>query len=179
MNKMSVFIVLGAMLSLSGCASSPSEVIHTSLNGYEYNSLSRNYQDRPTQVRVSEDALSIVVDGYGQDSGGVLTIKRADVDATIAAIDKYLKWDELATARGDIIKKNIDEVGGYTYAIIGVNTGYHLFLSHIPLLSDNLDSNLVGLLAVMFPREEAIELKDLLQKFKTNTIKRADMSVYN
>lgn len=175
----SVFIMGFIVFGLSGCASTSSEVIHTNLNGYAYNSLSRDYHDRPTQVMVSQETLAIVVDGYGQDDSGVLRIKRADVDKTIAAIDTYLKWDALATERGDVIKKNIDKVGDYTYAIIGVGSGNHLFLSHIPFLGDNLSSNRVGLLAVMFPREEAIELKDLLLQFKTNTIKRPDMSVYN
>ena len=172
-------LALTSSFILNGCAMSPDEILHTNLNGYTYNSISRSYLDRPTEVSLYGDTLVIKVQGYGQNDVGVLSIKPEDVESTVAAIDKYLKWDALATKRGDIVKKNIAEVGGYTYAILGVNEGQHFFISHIPVLGDHLDSNLLGQLAILFPREEAIELRKILLQLKDNALPRTDLSVYN
>ncbi|OOF02484.1 hypothetical protein BZG81_14220 [Salinivibrio sp. MA607] len=172
------FISIIVVLGLIGCSITPDEVIQTRLNGYTYNSLARNYLDRPTEVSLRGDTFVVKVQGYGQDDIGMLTVDREDVDETMAALDKYLEWDSLATKRGDVITKNISKVGSYTYAIFGTKPGEHFFISHIPVLGDHLDVNYVGQLAVLFPRDEVIELRKLLVQFKTNSFKRPDMSVY-
>ncbi|MDG3424743.1 hypothetical protein P5E72_25010, partial [Vibrio parahaemolyticus] len=78
-------LALTSSLILNGCAMSPDEILHTNLNGYTYNSVSRSYLDRPTEVSLYGDTLVVKVQGYGQNDVGVLSIKPKDVEPTVAA----------------------------------------------------------------------------------------------
>lgn len=102
------------------------------------------------------------------------------VQQSMAYIDKYLEWEELASSRKDQIDKEIGRVGTLNGVLVfdfysGNSANHYL------VVSTTAESMTFGtrLWSAYFPVNEAKTLKSLLLKFEAGTFKAVDEDIYN
>jgi hypothetical protein len=117
MNKLMFAVVASFFLSAPAALASDATRIHTNVKFFEFNSVASEYMARPTFANIKDYGLKdkILVfeaDGYG---GRMMefSVSKEFVDENIEVINKYLKWEETAKSRGDLIDKEIATVRGW------------------------------------------------------------------
>ena len=164
----------------------------------EFNTLASSYLPRPTFINIQEkkkaDRLFIRVDFIRPTeskrvSGTMNRIGFSEkrIYEYIAAIDKYLSWEEVARADGDIFEKRIAKIlshkSAYNYFEFHSGNATNHFLS-----INTPDTSLLALTDVnefnkkppdfVFDRENALALKALLTDWKEGKFeKRLDLNV--
>lgn len=155
----------------------------TNLKGREYNSVSQSYMTRPTSISYKamasgQNALEVVMDNYGTARTYLWFYEEKSAES-IAAINKFLKWEKIARSSGDQLTKEITRVkqplhGNQSYTFHSGNKQNHL-------LGVSWVSNfIVGEMespSIYFNKYEALELKRLLGNYKTSDA--ATTSKYN
>jgi hypothetical protein len=168
---------------MSACGSTSSYRIHSSLNASQYNDIANKYMPRPTFLSIVQmdgypDMLQIKYDTYSSDKG-YQWFSKEHVDDYVALIDKYLKWEEIATRDGDLLNKEIGTAKLYTVASIPYSLRFSIF-------SANKTNNylVIGGASAnpnpsnIFSKENAIKLKMILIKFKDDNFSPTDQSKY-
>ncbi|RME60184.1 hypothetical protein D6779_02635 [Candidatus Parcubacteria bacterium] len=178
------YFLLFLALLLTGCASKIIP-LGSPVTAVTYNDVASKYMPRPTFAEVQkfngdDDRLVITMQGYGigADSAVTMTFVRQYVDDYLKLIDKYLHWDELASKRGDIINREIGRAGLWAgaevrFSIFSGNQISHYLVTEICGLGLCSGDN-----ALMFDRNGAIALKNLLSKFKAGNFKEVNESIY-
>ena len=155
--------------------------------GAVYNSISNQYIPQMTWALLSSKEkgappkmLEIRVDRYGKGSN-FLYIDKEDLERHIAAVDKYLDWENTARKRSDLLQKDIDEIpskyisNNLVYSFFSGNRNSHY------LLADNATGfGVKGMYAIYFDKVNAIKYKNMLIKFKNNEFMLIETdSIYN
>ncbi|MEY8215648.1 MAG: hypothetical protein RPR97_14335 [Colwellia sp.] len=174
------------ILFLCGCVSTDiqkSERISVDIQGAIYNSITNQYVPQMTQVEIHSskegelaNLITIYVDRYGAGRN-FLYIDSVHINDHILAVDKYLKWEEIAKAQNDKISKEITNVPskyithGLDYSFFSGNTESHY------LVVDNAPSFATkGQYAIYFDKENAIKYKNILISFKNNKFRLKHLS---
>jgi len=131
--------------------------------------------ERPTFVDIDKrdgdnDRLRVEYSTYGSGTEWVNFVKEY-VDEYVALIDKYLKWEEVASSKGDMLDKKIGDAdlwwgASVTFRFYSGNTKNHYLVISV---TDPL----------YFDKKNALILRKLLIKFKNNQIHKTDESDYN
>jgi hypothetical protein len=107
-------IIIGAIVaSLAGCSSfTPNKETRftTSVTISEYNNLASEYMHKPTFGTIQHfddyDAYYLRADRYGQGYLGIY-ITPENIEHYETALNKYLKWNDIALESKDLIDKTI------------------------------------------------------------------------
>lgn len=176
-----VLLIASLGLFLSACAS---EVIRVSSNlrAVEYNNISSQYMERPTFVAVEklsgpDDRMRVEVDTYSSSATWVYFI-REYVDEYIPLIDKYLKWEKIASSKGDQINKVIGTAGLWAGASMQFSFYSGNAQRHYLVIEPCGLGLCSGETQLYVDKRNAEILKGLLIKFKKNEIHQNDTSAY-
>jgi len=183
-----IALALAVSSSLSTAAIAGDASIPSTLKVREFNSIASNYLERPTFVKIIDkkktDKMVISVDlirksKANRDSGAYETLVFSEkrIDKYVAAIDKYLSWEEIAKRDGDIIKKKITKVKANSSSFVffdffSANQSNHYLMLTRPTFANvltNANSNNGGNESppdFALNRENAIVLKTLLTDWK-------------
>ncbi len=170
---------------ISGCSSVPSvtQRMEIDFQGAVYNDITNQYMPQMTWAKISShdeggriELVEVRVDRYGSGSN-FLYIDLDNIDSHIVAVDKYLKWEKLASERRELVDKEIDKIPSkylsynIEYSFFSGNTDNHY------LSVDNGTSFVTrGAYAIYFDRENAIKYKAMLINFKNGTYKLSGSS---
>ncbi len=175
------------LISIFGCTSvQQSTRLSTNLHAKEYNSIASKYMDRPTSSTVEKmsdgaTVLAISIDNYGTTQSS-LRFSKKHVTEYLNLINKYLEWEQLAKSREDAFTKEIGRADTWGNGIAGtLSFTFHSGNSSIHFLSVAFCATGTCLdeTALYFDTKNAIELKALLKKFESGSIKQKDIdSVY-
>ena len=184
---MKIFIAV-AVLVLAGCGTIKSESrVSTPLQARQYNSVAASFMNGATSVSVAEMSdervLQIRMDRYGGRES-VFRFPAMTSAAAVANIDKYFEWEQLASARGDALTKEIGR--SRSWSSMGAGSGAQIKMS---MHSGNERNHYLALVfcaagtcvedAPMFlDRAGAVELRNLLVQMDAGTLKSADSQVY-
>ncbi len=136
-------------------------VRHTQAGGYETYAL---------LLSTAKDILDV---SYKADNGRDLHVMfvRKKASEMIAAIDKFLEWEQLATSRGETLSKKIAGVGSVSgsYVFVGLKSlekGKHVLEMGVrsKLLGDSSGAA-AGVVDVQIDRANAEKLKIVLERF--------------
>lgn len=173
---MKLFQVAMISIALTGCATvEQSTRISTPIKAMEYNSVASKYIDRPTfasieKMSTGEVTLTISRDNYGTSASSV-RFSKANIDAYVALVDKFLEWDKLATARGDALTKDIggaDTWGNGMPATLKLTFHSGNASSHYLAISYCAAGTCLDSYALYFDAKNAIELKSQLLKLASS-----------
>lgn len=194
-------IALGiCALDLFGCTTvQKSYRVSTSLHAQEYNSIASRYMERPTFVSLEDMSdgkkmMMIQMETYSLPSlysslslspqaADALRISqlrflKEQVTGYVAAIDKFLKWAALASARKDAFTKEIARVptwanmrkGHLRFTFHSGNDQEHFLAIAFSAAGITLDEE-----AQYFDVPNAKELKRLLLAFGSDSLQRTDI----
>ncbi|EJG1710644.1 hypothetical protein CDB79_RS18860 [Vibrio parahaemolyticus] len=96
----------------AGCASVQEHQISSDLSASEYNNVYAKFYERPTFITTYDyekdtDAMLVKMDMYGTETSN-LFFDEKEVGRYLAAIDKFIEWEDLARSREDNFTKDID-----------------------------------------------------------------------
>lgn len=180
-------LILLAVICLSavGCASSiapgGTARVDTDVRFLDYNEIHDQYAERPTSVTVNQQRngnlfLKFQIDLYGQDL--TLWVPQSSVDPFLAALDKFLEWEALASERGDLLDKDIGRVPGYSG--LRIETAFYSGTKERHYMSLEQCSLVCPGPFVYLNRSQAENVKGLLNRFAAGEITPANTdSVYN
>ncbi|SHO58774.1 hypothetical protein [Vibrio quintilis] len=182
-------LVLILMISLAGCASVQKTTrISSHLTALEFNSVASRYMDRPTFVSREvfdggEQVLAVKMSTYGVDQYGqdntTIRYSRHHANEYIQLIDKYLKWESLATKRNDAFTKDVGRASSWSNGMDAeLKFVFHSGNAHQHYLAVSFCTALLCLddKAQYYDKENAKELKNLLLKLKSNRINETDIN---
>lgn len=150
--------------------------ISSNVQAMEYNSISANYLERPTFVKLRENmggeqVLVITMDAYGTENADIY-IPPSAAPEVLGFIEKYEEWEALARERGDMITRDIGEVPNFTGFRLkaefhsGNEDRHFLVLSQCVWACGLSD----GGTSQYFSREQAKNLKSLLSDYISGDI---------
>lgn len=187
MKRIIYFILFS--LFLSGCAQNTEKLqLKTSVQGRDYNSVGKLYLPVLTTSEIARDPsgkqadqLWYLFDLYGNNKFALIITKNT-ASKNIDAIDKYLEWESIALKDSDIITKEISIVSpdapliqvNYKYGITsGDEKNHYLYISQC-------SGGLVDVCVhdIYLDRENAIKLKNEINKFTYNQISIPDYGKY-
>ena len=162
----------------------PEKRIETPLHVFEYNSLARQFLDRPTKVTVQkvgvEQSIWIKYDSYDStktDNYAILSKKY--VDDYLGYITKYQEWNEKAKLAGDAFEKDIGKASsqmGFKLKFgfySGNSKSHYLVISPCVLL-------MCGKAGMYLDEASAAELVKLLNQLKNDELIAEDVGTkYN
>lgn len=177
-------ILILAMVSLASCAGMTAVNVRTDFTGLAYNDVAEKYMQRPIYAQVitnpglKGELLSVNMSTYSEAEG--FAVSKPFVDDNIAAIKKFLKWEAIASAKGDAVDLKIGTVkafdnGVYMYTDYMFTSGnthrHYLAIGHNSWASS-------GDGYMYLDRPNAIKLIKLLNDFKNDHLSKMDISVY-
>lgn len=162
---------------LTACATSGNTTrttIPIDFAAMQYNSIANRYVSQPTVAEYAlknngASWLSLTMDAYGRDQFGnqktvLVTFVRENADSYISLIDKYLEWEKTASADKDIFSKQIGKAKGQIFDMVFV---FHSGSEN----SHYLTIGLWGSDHQFYNKEAAIQLRELLVKYKNDQLK--------
>lgn len=169
--------IMLAVLS-AGCASVQEHQISSSLSASEYNNVYAKFYERPTFItnydyEKDTDAILIKMDMYGNETS-ILSFSEKEADRYLAAINKFIEWEELAREREDIFSKDIDTIpawnsGNLKFSFHSGNAKNHyLSISFCSLLC--LEEQ-----AQYYDLNNAVALRDVLTSLSNGDIKTTNI----
>lgn len=124
-----------ALLTFLAACTTAVEVkrVTSPVSAKQFNSLNSKYMHRPTFAEVAEmsngqSVLVLKMDPYGYSKYGIHPQKsfaRQYVQENIALIDKFLKWSEVATQRGDLVDKEIGKAPAWNNSGVPNSNRYY------------------------------------------------------
>lgn len=188
-----IFSLVFAIFILSGCVSTQDQAISTKVSARAYNDVAKQYLPMLTSAYIITDNgnngaeyIKYLVDLYGYNQFGkerfFFVLDKAGADTTIQIIDKYLSWEEIASRDSDMINKEIKLVKGpelypvaYKFGMTSGNEKNHyLYINQCS--SGGLME--VCLYNIYFNKNDALILKNELNKFISGSLKTADDTKY-
>lgn len=177
---MKKLVLILAVLAMSGCATHAVR-IDSRIQVSAYNNIASSYMMRPTFVSVVEiggtEMLRVEYQEYGTSTSTVNFVKE-HIDSYIHHIEKYLKWEKIASTKRDQINKVIGDAALWAGASLqfsfysGNATHHYLVVTPCGLGLCSGDPR------VTLDRKNAIMLKELLLKYKGNQLRGSDKSAY-
>jgi len=164
-------VIATTTLALFGCAAgmvNTTRNIPTALVARQYNDVYSQYSARPTfaSIEMMKDGsrvLNITINAYGSQSHSARFYAQ-NASQYIAAIDKFLEWEEQASKRGDMIEKEI--------AIISSPNGFKIsfdFVSGTPgahfLYINGASTGMLGTMKatmMIFDKANALLLREMI-----------------
>ena len=181
--------VLIASSAISGCEllerTAISQPFDPGFNGLMFNDVYNSYYERPTfgEVYFAEhgkeaNLIYIRVKQYKPDTWAVIYVEREQVQEHIESVETYLKWQQIALNREDLLNKEVAKIESI---VLGNKTVYTLFSANksTHLLSVNMGGDSVfdvGLLNFYLDRVQAKKYLTLLKKFDSNEFVSEDVS---
>lgn len=184
--KKVTLLIMASLVSLlvTGCVLDPQNKkslrFNTSVELVEFFSESRGYVEKPTFGEIIENKKGyfyyLKAPKYGTGVSWVI-VEKSEVDIWESAIEKYLKWNELATQNKDMIEKEITRYNSpYSMNIrlefySGNETTHYLSIK-------SCQSGLIQICTpmAMLNKKNAILLKKELKLFKNGNLKYEDIS---
>lgn len=174
------FVFLLLSIVISGCSSVPSvtQRMGVDFQGAVYNDITNQYMPQMTWAKISShdeggriELVEVRVDRYGSGSN-FLYIDLDNIDRHIGAVDKYLKWEKLASKRRELVDKEIDKIPS-KYLSYNIEYSFHSGNETNHFLSVDHGTSFAtrGMYAIYFDRENAMKYKEMLVKFKNGEYK--------
>jgi len=178
------FLIASLLFTLASCGGISAVNVRTDFTGLAYNEVAREYMPQSIHAQVlstpglKEEILSVNMTTYGNAEG--FAVSKPFVDENIAAIKKFLKWEAIASAKGDEVDLNIARVKAYDNGVY-MYTDYifHSGNEHSHYLGIGHDSWAASGPGYMYvDRTNALKLIKLLNDFKNGKLSKVDTSVY-
>jgi len=182
-------LALTVIIALSGCSSfdNPTRV-NAGFKGSLYNSVSNSFDERMTTATIYGDVkgndigmAEVRVDSYSGGLGKPLYPTPAKAQLHINAINKYLKWDTLASQRKEMVTKDIVRIDdGYMsstkhyYGIHSGNVGDNYLTAEIATADFSRGYHLI-----YFNRNNAVKYKAFLIRLRDGEMSLSNNGVYN
>jgi hypothetical protein len=195
---------LAVAILFSGCKSNDiaqnlkEQRIPTKANLMTYNSLASTYMERPTFATLytykDESYIRVEAKTYGTehvkylgtiDKKMLLHISSTQTTDFISAIDKYLKWNDLAIKNKDIIEKPISQTETIQFTWIdvytkfgfysGSATSHYLTMNNCMIVSLNPDMCNTSFV----DKKNALKLKELILAYQNGDISSTAKGEYN
>lgn len=169
-----IIILIIASLSLIGCAAERYQLSYELMGTRFGNTLQFSSEYRAFIDIYADNSIAIRSKDFGSKETPFF-FNADDADQIIAAIDKYLKWDEKATKNKDFFDKQIDTMHSTQKAelwFISGNEVNHYFT--IGLRTWAYAGEMPGLPDLNLDRKNAIKLKALMLKLKSGEITTTD-----
>lgn len=173
-----IYLIVLLLISVSqaGCATT-SNVVFDGFSVKEYNEVASKFMDRPTEIEISKanGRADLLIVKYSSYAGEIENVDFAKdhVDEYVSLIDKYLKWERIATTNGDILYKKIGEAKVFPlYYLIFIFRSADRF-NHFLLIKSDEENE------IYLDKNMAVGLKSLLLKFKNGELHQTDESIYN
>jgi len=177
-------VFLGLLVGLASCAGVSAVDVRTDFSGLAYNDVAEKYMQRPIYAQVINhsglkgELLVVNMSTYSEAEG--FAVSKPFVDDNIAAIKKFLKWEAIASAKGDAVDLKIATVKAFDngvymytdYLFTSGNTHHH----YLAIGHNSWASSGDGYMYV--DRPNAIKLIKLLNNFKNDNLDKVDISVY-
>jgi hypothetical protein len=172
-------ILVGACLValFAGCSTTNQTRLNTNIRAVRYNDLAWDYYPYPLRIEFDGKRLIIHPTEYGGKSRFWVS-KKSSPDF-IAAIDKYAKWEQTATERGDQITKTIDRI---SYGGMWMVAQFHSGNSTTHFISFGIRSQVLGENAkvsgvadLVLDKENALAFRKLLVDFRDGRIETTDL----
>ena len=188
-NSLKIGMVLCTALAFTSAAiAKDAKRVSTDIEVREFNSVASDYYTQPTFLyhidKKKDDRLKLAVDftreGTSKDlkvGYDTITFSEKRVPLYIEAIEKYLKWEEIAKRDGDLISKDISKVKANSgqfnfFSFHSGNKNNHYLVINSPSLSSVLSASNGKQSYVpdfVFDRANAEKLKETLQSWVTGS----------
>jgi hypothetical protein len=166
--------IIAAVLGLAGCVTYPQYPrLNVDISAVRYNDIASTNFAYPLVVEHTDKMLILKAQEYTSMPSQFMIDKKIIPDF-LSAIDKYLEWESLATARGEQITKKISAISYHGANLVirfhSANRSTHLFTVGIrsKILGDDVVAP--GVSDLTLDKANTLKLKKLIIDFRDGAI---------